>query len=85
MTDTAHAQPSDMHELNKLIEEFIKKLNGIESNVDLLKEEKKELLEAYSDRLDVKTLAHALRIAKIRQASKDVDILDCFIEILEKY
>jgi len=84
-SDTAHAQPSGMHELNKLVEEFIKRLNAIESNADLLKEEKKELLEEYSDRLDVKTLAHAMRIAKIRQASKDVDVLDNFIEILEKY
>jgi|SaaInlV_165m_DNA_1040744.scaffolds.fasta_scaffold190153_1 uncharacterized protein (UPF0335 family) len=85
MSNNANQQPDELNALNKLVEQFIKRLNAIESNVDLLKEEKKELLQEYKNRLDVKTLSAAMRVAKIRRTSSDLHQLDCFVEILEKY
>jgi uncharacterized protein (UPF0335 family) len=85
MDNNANLQPDELNALNNLVEQFIKRLNAIESNVELLKEEKKDLLQEYKDRLDVKTLSAAMRVAKIRRTSSDLHTLDCFVEILEKY
>jgi uncharacterized protein (UPF0335 family) len=66
MDNNSNLQPDELNALNNLVEQFIKRLNAIESNVELLKEEKKDLLQEYKDRLDVKTLSAAMRVAKIR-------------------
>lgn len=78
-------QPDELKELGSLVEEFVSKLRGVDAEIDLLKADRKEIVEEYSDKLDVKTLNAALKIVKIKSSSDRKHTLDCFLEILEKH
>jgi uncharacterized protein (UPF0335 family) len=58
------------------VAEFIEKLTSIESELQLLKDDRKELLDEYKDRINTKALLAAIRIAKIRAKLGD-DVADC--------
>jgi len=82
--DAAERQPSELGELTKLVSEFVDKLKVIEGEIDLLKEQQKDLVEDYSDKLDVKTLQAAMRTVKIKKKVGYKDTYDTFVEILEE-
>jgi len=82
--DAAERQPDELGELTKLVSEFVDKLKVIEGEIDLLKEQQKDLVEDYSDRLDVKTLQAAMRTVKIKKKVGYKDTFDTFVEILEE-
>jgi uncharacterized protein (UPF0335 family) len=67
------------------VEEFVSKLRGVDAEIDLLKGDRKEIVEEYSEKLDVKTLNAALKIVKIKTSSDRKHTLDTFLEILEKH
>lgn len=48
------------------VEEFITRLFRIEQEQKLLNEDKKDLVAEFKDKLDVKTVQAAIRIAKIK-------------------
>jgi uncharacterized protein (UPF0335 family) len=48
------------------IEEFITRLFRIEQEQKLLNEDKKDLVAEFKDKLDIKTVQAAIRIAKIK-------------------
>lgn len=75
-------QPDELGELKKLVEEFIGKLENIDNEISLLKDDRKELFEEYSSRLDMKTLNAALRIVKIKSGVAHKDTFDAFLEVL---
>ena len=77
-------QPDELGALKTLVEEFIDKFNSIEQELDLLKESQKELVEEYSDRLDMKTLKAAMRTVKIKKKVDHKDTFDVFCEILDQ-
>jgi hypothetical protein len=56
----------------------------VEAEIDLLKEDRKVLLEEFKEKLDVKTLNSALKITKIKSSSDRKHTLDTFLEILER-
>jgi transketolase len=64
--------------------EFVDRFKNIENEITLLKESQKELLEEYSDRLDVKTLQAAMRTVKIKKKVSYKDTFDTFVDILEE-
>lgn len=82
-TTTADEQPDEIKELSKLVEEFVTRMRRVEAEIDLLKEDRKELLEEFKGKLDLKTLTAALKIVKIKQSSDRKHTLDTFLDILE--
>jgi hypothetical protein len=82
--DAAERQPDEINELTALVVEFVDRFKNIENEITLLKESQKELLEEYSDRLDVKTLQAAMRTVKIKKKVSYKDTFDTFVDILEE-
>jgi|GEM_PF-957006 uncharacterized protein (UPF0335 family) len=55
----------------ELVNELVEKLLYLENEMTTLKEDKKQLLEDYKDKLDVKAFQAAVRIAKIKAKLRD--------------
>lgn len=79
----AELQPDELNALKALVKEFMGKVENIDNEVDLLKEDRKELIEEYKDRLDVKTLNLALRVIKLQRSVAHRDTFDLFLEALQ--
>lgn len=82
--DGAENQPDEIGELTKLVTEFIERFKSIEQEIELLKDDQKELLEEFADKLDIKTLQAAMRTVKIKKKVGYKDTFDTFVEILER-
>lgn len=82
--EAAERQPTEVHDLALLVEEFMNRYDNIENELDLLKEDQKTLVEEYTDRLDMKTLKQAIRTVKIKKKVKHQDTYDAFCDILDK-
>jgi uncharacterized protein (UPF0335 family) len=82
--DGAERQPDELGALTALVSEFVDRLKSIEAEIDTLKQDQKELVEEYSDRLDVKTLQAAMRTVKIKKKVGYKDTFDTFVDILEE-
>lgn len=80
----ADLMPDELGALKALVEEFLGKVQNIDNEIQLLKDDRKDLFEEYSDRLDMKTLKAALSIVKIQKGVAHKDTFDCFMEVLEK-
>jgi uncharacterized protein (UPF0335 family) len=80
----ADRQPMELGELEKLVVEFMDRYTSVENEIELLSEDQKNLVEEYSDRLDIKTLKQAIRTIKIRKKVDHKDTFDSFCEILSK-
>lgn len=78
----ADMQPDELNELKKILKEFMQRLQSVENEIETLKEDRKELVEEYSDRLDMKTLKAAMRVVKIQSQIEHKDAFDNFIEVL---
>lgn len=76
-------QPDELKELSIKVAEFIKRMRTIESEIELLKLDKTELVEQYKQELDIKTLKEALKIIKIKNAVEHKHTFDVFMEILD--
>ena len=81
---TADAQPVELGELKKVVDEFMDRFTQLDNELELLKEDQKNLIEEYSDRLDIKTLKQAIRSVKIRKKVDHKDTFDSFCEILDQ-
>jgi len=82
--DVAERQPLELNELKKLVAEFMDRFDTVENEMQLLKEDQNNLIEEYSDRLDVKTLKQAIRTVKIRKKVNHQDTFDSFVNILDE-
>ena len=51
---------------SETVKELVERLTRIESEQKLLTEDKKHLIAEYKDKLDVKAVQAAIRVAKIR-------------------
>lgn len=80
----AHLQPDEIGALRTLVKEFVGKIESIDNEIELLKNDRKELIEDYRDKLDMKTLQAALRVVKIQQGVAHRDTYDLFLEALEE-
>jgi len=78
----ATLQPDEVGALRNLVKEFITKIEAIDNEMELLKGDRKEVIEEYTDKLDMKTLQAALRVLKIQQNVAHKDTYDLFIEAL---
>jgi hypothetical protein len=77
-------QPSSITELEPLVEEFVVKLRSIDNEVKLLSEQRKELIEEYAEKLDMKTLKSVLRVDSIMQKVEHKDTFDTLLEVVER-
>lgn len=80
--NTAELQPDELNALKATVKEFIQRIQNVDNEIELLKEDRKDLIEEFSDRLDMKTLQAALRVAKIQQGVQRRDTFDLFMEVL---
>lgn len=70
--------------VRELLKEYLKRLNVIETEMSVLKEDKKTLDEEFKDKLDLKTLKQALRVHNILKDIKHKDTYDQILDMLEK-
>lgn len=77
------AQPDELNELAAIVEEFTKRLATVDQEIELLKADRKELIEEFKERLDMKTLNAAMKITKVKRAAEHKHTLDTFLEIIE--
>lgn len=80
--NVAIMQPDEIGTLRNLVKEFITKIEAIDNEIELLKGDRKEVIEEYTDKLDMKTLQAALKVLKIQQSVSHKDTYDLFIEAL---
>jgi len=78
----AEMQPDELNALRELVKEFMAKVENLDSEMEGLKQDKKELIEEYKEKLDMKTLQIALRILKLQNAVQRRDSFDLFMEAL---
>lgn len=78
----ADMQPDEINALRTTLKEFIERMQNLDNEIALLKEDQKELVEEFKDRLDVKTLKAALQVVKIQRGVQHRDTFDLFIEAL---
>lgn len=65
------------------IREFMKQFRMLQNELDNVKEQQKELVESYEDRLDTKTLKKAMRAAKIKASVQALDTFEEYCEVLD--
>jgi uncharacterized protein (UPF0335 family) len=82
--NVAHLMPSELNALRALVKEFVTRIENIDNEIELLKEDRKELIEEYTEKLDIKTLNAALRVIKIQQGVDHKDTFDLFLSALEE-
>lgn len=80
--NVADLQPDEINALRALVKEFMDRVTNVDNEIELLKQDRKELIEDYSDKLDMKTLTAALKVLKIQQGVQHKDTYDLFLEAL---
>jgi uncharacterized protein (UPF0335 family) len=80
--NVASMQPDEVNALRALVQEFIDRVSNVDNEIEQLKEDRKELIEEYSDKLDMKTLQAALKVLRIQQGVQHKDTFDLFMEAL---
>jgi uncharacterized protein (UPF0335 family) len=78
----ADMQPDEVNALRTIVKEFIGKIENIDNEIETLKDDRKNVIEEYSDRIDVKTLNLALKVIKIQASVQHRDSYDLFVETL---
>jgi uncharacterized protein (UPF0335 family) len=81
--ETFDQQPDELNAMRELVKEFMTRMQNIENEMETLKGDKKDLIEEYKEKLDVKTLNEALKVLRIKAGVKHKDTFDVMIEILE--
>ena len=80
--NVAIMQPNEINQLRALVKEFVGKIEAVDNEIEMLKEDRKEIIEEYTEKLDYKTLQAALRVVKIQQGVEHKDTFDLFMEAL---
>ena len=79
----ADLQPDEINDLRRIVLESTGKDQSLEDEIALLKEDQKELVEEYSDRIDMKTLKSVIRIIKIESKIAHKDTADLMMDALK--
>jgi len=75
--------PDELNALKALVKEFVDRVSNIDNEIELLKQDRKELLEEYAEKLDLKTLTAALKVVKIQSEVVHRDTFDLFLAALD--
>lgn len=79
----AELQPDELNALKALVKEFIGKIESVDNEIETLKEDRKEIIEEYAEKLDMQTLQLALRVIKLQNSVARKDAFDLFMEALK--
>ena len=82
--NTATMMPDELNALRALVKEFVGKVESVDNEIELLKQDRKEIIEEYEEKLDMKTLQAALRVIKTQKEVAHKDAYDLFIAALEE-
>ena len=82
--EVAPEQPTELGALKEVVGEFMNRFDVLDNEIDLLQEDQKQLVEDFSDRLDIKTLKSAIRTVKIKKKVNHLDTFDSFVHILDE-
>lgn len=77
------ASPDELGAIKEIVAEFIKRLQNVENELSLLREDRKALIEEYRDRIDMQTLQAAIKTVKIREKVAHKDTFDEYLSVLE--
>lgn len=80
---TAELEPQEQGELKQLLQQFMDRYTSVENEMELLKEDAKNLLEEFEDRLDTKTLKQAIRIVRAKRKVKHQDTFERYESVLD--
>lgn len=80
--NVAQLQPDELNSLKSLVKEFVGKIESVDNEIELLKNDRKEIIEEYTEKLDMKTLQAALKVVKIQNEVVHRDTFDLFLEAL---
>jgi uncharacterized protein (UPF0335 family) len=80
----ADTMPSSITDLEPIIQEFVEKMKRIKNEQELLKQDEKDLMEEYKDKLDMKALKAAMRVVAVKEKVDHKDTFDTMVEVLER-
>lgn len=75
--------PDELTELKKTVGEFMQRLQNVDNEIDSLKEDRKNLISEFKEKLDMKTLQMAIKLVKIEASVEHKDTFDTFVEVLK--
>lgn len=81
--NVAELQPDELNELRKVVGEFMNRLSNIDNEIETLKECRKDVIDEYSDKLDMKTLQAAIKAVKLEASVERKDTFETFVEVLK--
>jgi uncharacterized protein (UPF0335 family) len=81
--NVAELQPDEVNALRALVKEFVLKIESVDNEIELLKTDRKEIIEEYAEKLDLKVLQAAMKVVKIQQSVNHRDTFDLFLEVLD--
>jgi len=82
--DVAALGPAELDELKKSVLDFVERSNNIDNEIELLKEDRKALVEEFAEKIDMKTLNAVLRIIKIEEGVAHKDTFDLFLKTINE-
>jgi uncharacterized protein (UPF0335 family) len=77
-------QPDELNELKATVKDFMRQIQAVDDEVETLKGDRKEIIEEFSDRLDMRTLQLALRVIKLQSHVAHRDTFDTFMNMLNE-
>jgi len=80
----APRQPTEIGELKSLVDQFMTRYTNLENEIELLKDDQKQLIDEFSDRLHMKTLKQAIRTVKIKKKVEQLETYEAFVEFLDE-
>ena len=76
-------QPDEIGALRTLVNEFVTRIASLDNEIELLKGDRKDVVEEYADKLDLKVLQAAMKVVKIQNEVVHRDTFDLFLEVLD--
>jgi len=64
--------------------ELVEKISQIDNEIKLLQTDRKEVIDDYKDKLDIKAFKAAMRIIKLRESVDDKTELDNILLVLDE-
>ena len=84
MMNVADMQPDELNALKRVVSEFVAKVESVDNEIELLKQDRKDLFEEYAEKCDTKTLIQVLRVLKIEAGVSFKDTFDMMYDVLSK-
>ena len=74
--------PENLNDLKPIVSEFIERYRRLENEEVELREQKKQLVDEFSDKLDTKTLKLAMKEVELRSKVERKHYFDLFVHVL---